>query len=342
MRILVQRFSALGDIAILLPILQALKEEYPQHDFAFCSRPYLRPLAEGIGLRFFAADLQSKHKGFLGLRKLANEIYNDFQPDVVIDSHAVLRTQLLNKFYAFKGAKVYGIDKDRKGRKQFLETKNAEQFALKAISEIHLNTFKAAGLKSNFNRTSVNKAPFKLKADTEKWWQSKAGAINIGIAPGARHRSKQWPKEKFVQFLKAHQSSDYHFFLFGGPDEIPFLNEIGESADANFHLAAGLFPLDQEIALMAQNQIFISNDSSNMHLAAWSGTKVISLWGGTHPAAGFAPYNNLNNMLSLPDDALNCRPCSIYGRSTCSRGDWACLEDLSVQALNQKVAALLA
>lgn len=343
MRILVQRYSALGDIAMLLPILQKLQEEHPEHQFALCSRPYLRPLAEGIGLKFIAADLNGKHQGFGGLMKLSRDIKRQFKPDIVIDAHAVLRSKVIDTFFRLSGKPVYTLTKDRARRKKFLELKNPAQFTLKRISDLHLETFRRAGLNSTFDFNRIPRAPFAFTAEHQKWWHNHSAKVNIGIAPGARHRSKQWPAERFSEFMQGATRSEknWQFLLFGGPDEKELLEEIGQQSGARFINLAGRFKLDQEIALMKNLDLMISHDSSNMHLAAWSGTPVISIWGGTHPGAGFAPYGNEEHILSVPEGSLDCRPCSIYGSSSCERGDWACLDRISVSTLKKAVNALL-
>jgi len=341
MRILVQRYSALGDILILLPLLQQLKQDKPNLEIALVSRPFIKPLAEGIGLRFYAADLNAKHKGLTGLNRLAREINADFSPDIIIDAHSVLRSKIVSLSFKLMGKKVYALQKDRKARKDLLNTKDFKNQALKRMYQLHLETFSRAGLKLNFSPNKIPSAPFHLEENTKIWWQKEKAIINIGIAPGAKHKSKQWPSENFASFMNKEQSENTRFLLFGGPDEIDLLKGIGEQSNSDYRILAGKYSLAQEIALMKEMDLIISHDSSNMHLAAWSGTPVISIWGGTHPAAGFAPYANEQNILAVPDGSLDCRPCSIYGTSTCARGDWACMKNIKVQDLQAKSQSIL-
>jgi ADP-heptose:LPS heptosyltransferase len=92
---------------------------------------------------------------------------------------------------------------------------------------------------------------------------------------------------------------------------------------------AGVFSLEEEIALMYQLDVMIAMDSFNMHLAALCDTKVVSVWGGTHHYAGFGPLNdNIKNIVEVDPQELPCRPCSVFGGKPCHRGDWACLEQI--------------
>ena len=83
-------------------------------------------------------------------------------------------------------------------------------------------------------------------------------------------------------------------------------------------------------------------DSGNMHLAALSGTRVLSIWGATHPDAGFGPWGQGDEgIIQVPADVLTCRPCSVFGNVPCWRGDLACLNDISVDVVAERVRQLL-
>lgn len=342
MRVLVQRFSALGDILILLPILQQLKAERPDLELAFVSKPFVKPLFKQLGIRFYPAKVKGKHQGVTGLNRLAREIQKDFKPDLVIDAHMVLRSMVISRSFQLMGVKVNAIRKERPARKRFLKANPLERKALKPISQLHLDTLKRAGFDINFDRENILVAPYLLTEETQAWWDANRASQNIGLAPGARHLSKAWPKEHFIELIKNTAKADRKFFLFGGPDESELLQEIGRASEANFEVIAGKFSLDQEIAICKELNAFVSNDSSNMHLAAWAKIPVISIWGGTHPDAGFAPYGQAELQVGLDDDALDCRPCSIFGTSECARGDFACLNQLRPSKVADKLALTLA
>lgn len=338
MRILVQRYSALGDILILLPILKELKKQYPGSEIALVSRPFIKPLAEELGLRFYPADLNGVHKGLLGLSKLARTIQKDFQPELIIDAHAVLRSQWMNRNFSLMGLPSFAIKKDRKARKGFLAT--ATPAELKPMYQVHLDNFEAAGLPLTFEPQAIEKAPYQLHEAHQDWWQAEKAKQNVGLAPGAKHRSKKWPLDHFVTALQALKQEGRRFFLFGGPDETEELEELGQRAEVDFLVVAGKWSLDQEIAIMKELDLFIAHDSSNMHMAAWAGCPLISIWGGTDPRAGFAPYGAQNQILQL-EEKLDCMPCSIFGTSTCERGDWACMDNLAPSKLSQLAEQVL-
>jgi len=93
----------------------------------------------------------------------------------------------------------------------------------------------------------------------------------------------------------------------------------------------GKLNMSQELALMSQLDIMYSMDSANMHLASLVNTPVISLWGATHPYAGFMGWNQSTDNAIQVD--LSCRPCSVYGQKPCFRKDYACLFQITPEQI---------
>ncbi len=91
---------------------------------------------------------------------------------------------------------------------------------------------------------------------------------------------------------------------------------------------------------MSHLDVMISMDSANMHLASLTGTPVVSIWGATHPYAGFVGWaQKPSNILQVD---LPCRPCSIYGNKPCARGDMECMHRISPESVVAKVEEVLA
>lgn len=96
--------------------------------------------------------------------------------------------------------------------------------------------------------------------------------------------------------------------------------------------------MPQEIALMAHLDLMVCVDSSNMHLAALAGTPLLSIWGGTHPDVGFGPFaQGAESIIQISREALPCRPCSIYGKETCYRGDFACMNHITHERVTEEI-----
>jgi len=154
----------------------------------------------------------------------------------------------------------------------------------------------------------------------------------FGLAPFAAHKSKIWPLENYSIIINA-LLSEYNakFFLFGGaPGEIEFFESLVRQFPDNCINVAGKLSLAEELGVIKKLDRMICVDSSNMHLAALVGTPTTSIWGGTHPYAGFGPFGDSNHFVIQVDvGELPCRPCSVYGVEQCFRGDFACLKRIT-------------
>lgn len=167
------------------------------------------------------------------------------------------------------------------------------------------------------------------------------GELNIGVAPYAKYKLKMWPEENIVRLLE--MISEKHksrFWLFGGNEESESLAAFQKKIAGSFN-TVGKLSLDEELALMSKLDFMIAMDSSNMHMAALVGTKVISIWGGTDPLSGFGAWMQPENFfVSIPIDELSCRPCTTYGKGECARGDFACMNWLTTEMVFKRLGEL--
>ena len=329
-KLLIIRFSALGDIAMTVPIVYDLAVQYPELEITMLSREMARPLFERLpnNVHFFAADLSGRHKGLFGLNRLLRDIqFKDF--DYIADFHDVLRTQWLRFVCRLFGKKVAKIDKGRKGKKALTRKKN-KVFVQQATSfERYAKVLEQLGfsIKSTFTKLDYSSFCGTQKATNETW---------IGIAPFAKHPAKVYPMEKMEEVIKAlSERENTSVFLFGGGKEEK--RKIAElcSKYPNVQATQNQQGLKGELALMGQLDVMLSMDSANMHLASLVGTRVVSIWGGTHPFAGFLGWNQ------KPADCIQldlpCRPCSVYGNKPCLRGDYACLNGIAPKQIIEKL-----
>ena len=329
-KILAIRFSALGDIAMTVPVVYDLAVQYPDLDITMLSRPMAEPLFERLpkNVHFLAADLNGRHKGMLGLERLRKDYHpEDF--DYIADFHNVIRTIFLRLDNQMRGQHVAIIDKGRKGKKALTRQKN-KVFAQQGTSfERYAKVLEQLGFPTKPQFVKLDYSGFceTQKPDNEIW---------IGIAPFAKHPAKVYPMDKTEEVIKTlSQRADTTVFLFGGGDEEK--RHIAElcSKYPNVQAAQSQQGLSGELALMGQLNVMLSMDSANMHLASLVGTRVVSIWGGTHPFAGFLGWNQKSSdciQLALP-----CRPCSVYGSKPCLRGDYACMNGITPSQILEKL-----
>ena len=333
-KLLVIRFSALGDIAMSVPVVHDLAVQYPELEITMLSREIARPLFEQMpeNVHFIAADLKGRHKGLLGLCRLWRDAHlTDFH--YIADFHDVLRTWWLRAEGCLRRKKVAKIDKGRKGKKALTRQKNKVFVQQDTSFERYAKVLEQLGfpVKPQFMKLDYSFFCKTQKTDNETW---------IGIAPFAKHEAKVYPLEKMELVIKVlNERTNTTLFLFGGGAEEDRQIEHLCSKYEHVKPAKSQQGLKGELALMGQLDVMLSMDSANMHLASLVGTRVVSIWGGTHPYAGFLGWNqNPNDCVQLD---LPCRPCSVYGNKPCKRGDYACMNGITPAQIVEKLSPYL-
>jgi len=312
--IAVIRLSAMGDVAMTVPVIRAFVVQNPEVKLTIVSRPFFQPFFDGIeNVNFFAVDVKGRHKGFLGLIKLHSDL-KQLNIDALADLHNVLRSQILRILFALSGKKVAFTDKGRADKKALTRAKNKIFKPIKSMVERHVDTFNELGFSIDLSSAKfpqkANLAEDILKITGEKTTQKW-----IGIAPFAQYGSKVYPQDLMKKVIEELASEPtYKIFLFGGGNkEIEILNSFA-NCNQNVINIAGQLNLQQELALISNLDVMLSMDSGNAHMAAMLGIKVITLWGATHPFAGFAPFNQpLENCLVSDREKFPLLPNSVYG-----------------------------
>ncbi|QBZ97142.1 ADP-heptose--LPS heptosyltransferase 2 [Flavobacterium sangjuense] len=312
--IAVIRMSAMGDVAMTVPVIRAFVSQNPDVKITVVSRPFFKPFFDGIeNVNFFAVDVKERHKGLKGLLKLYSDL-KQLNIDAVADLHNVLRSQIIRTLFALSGKKVAFTDKGRAEKRALTRAENKVFKPIKTMVERHVETFKKLGFNVDLSnpkfpqKANLSNEILKVSGEkaTQKW---------IGIAPFAQYDSKVYPQDLIQQVIDELASdANNKIFLFGGGNkEIEILNSLA-NGKVNVINVAGKLKLPQELDLISSLDVMLSMDSGNSHIAAMLGTKVITLWGATHPFAGFAPFNQpLENCLVSDREKFPLLPTSVYG-----------------------------
>lgn len=343
--ILIIRFSALGDIAMMVPVVYSLAMQYPDVRITVLSRSFARPLFDDLApnVNFMEADLKGEYHGLKGLNSLYRRLVAK-QFTHVADLHNVLRSEYLRLRFNMGRFRVEHIDKHRRQRRHLVARKKKVKEPLPTSFENYLEVFRQLGFPidhlsfhslfppegGNLNLLPAIVGP---KRSWEHW---------IGVAPFAAHQGKVYPPEKMFDVLQqlVAQHPKARIFLFGrGQQEKHFfsqwIQQLPQCVDVGRHLET----IHQELILMSHLDVMLSMDSANMHLASLTATPVVSIWGATHPYAGFLGWNQQQeNAVGLD---LPCRPCSIYGQKLCHRGDYACLTGISPDMILERINRIL-
>ncbi len=298
------------------PVFREFLEQNPDVEIVMVSRKNFEALFAGIpNLIFKGIDLDD-YKGLFGLNRLSNELIREFNPDIIANLHDVIRTKVLDRIYKRKGFKVFKIDKGKEEKEHLTDVWNLNKVQLKRTVERYADVFRKMGftveLSHQLRPTSVFKS-------------------GIGFAPFAQHKGKMLPLEKSYELARLLAQKHTVYFFGGGKKETETL-EKWEEQIPNTKSLSGKLTLSEELSKISELELMISMDSANMHLASLMGTRCVSIWGATHPYAGFLGFGqNENDVVQVKD--LTCRPCSVFGDKECYRGDWACLEELDIRKI---------
>lgn len=305
--ILVIRLSAMGDVAMTVPVLKAFTTQYPEVKLTVLTREFFTPFFRDLeNVSVFPADLKGTHKGVLGLYRLSKEL-KKLNIDAIADLHNVLRTNILKCF--FLGKPFVQIDKGRAEKKGLVSGKTFQQ--LKTTHERYADVFRKLGFPLDLanpkfpNRVVLNsKSQDIVGTDINKW---------IGIAPFAAHESKMYPLDLMEQVIET-LSKTHKILLFGGGKKEVDILDAYQNKYENVINLAGKLTLDEELDVISNLDVMLSMDSGNAHMAAMLGVKVITVWGVTHPYAGFAPFNQPDDYALLASrEQFPLIPTSIYG-----------------------------
>ncbi len=356
--ILVIRLSAFGDVAMTVPVIHSLAVCYPQHRITVLSRGTWAPLFARLphNVHFMGVDFRGEYRGLSGLNALFSRL-KAMRFDLVADLHSVLRTRYLSLRFRLAGVPVCSIDKGRAEKKKLVNRMPKDYTPLTTSFERYRQVFARLGLPFELRFRSLfgdgkgraDQLPAWLTARLSPAagsWASPGSTANasfpslIGIAPFAAHPGKVYPFPKMEEVIATLcAEGDVRICLFGGKSEAEQqLFARWEERFPGVVSVAGRLKLDEELVLMSLLDGMVSMDSSNMHLASLVATPVISVWGATHPCAGFMGWNQSETNVVQTD--LSCRPCSIYGNKPCHRGDYACLHGIAPRLIVEKIAAL--
>lgn len=340
--ILVIRFSAMGDVAMVVPVVWSLALQYPDVRITVLSRGFARPFFENLApnIGFMEADIKHEYHGIKGLNALYRRLVAK-QFTAIADLHSVLRSEYLRIRFNMGHFRVAHIDKHRKGRRQLTSYNNKQLVQQPTSFQNYADVFEKLGYPVTIDFKSIFANNPDGKGDPSELPETvhfQPSALHIGIAPFAAHEGKVYPPrlmEKVIEQLTV-QHPDASIFLFGrGEQEDQYFTAWCQKYQQCIFVSQHLQSIRQELVLISHLNVMVSMDSSNMHLASLTGTPVVSVWGATHPYTGFMGWGQTeDNAVQLE---MDCRPCSIYGQKPCYRGDYACMNNIKPETIVEKI-----
>ena len=342
--ILIIRFSAIGDVAMAVPVVYSLATQYPDIRITVLSRRFARPFFDDLApnVDFMEADLKGEYRGVKGLNALYRRLTAK-QFTKIADLHNVLRSEYLRMRFNMGRYRVEHINKHRRDRRKLTSYKNKVRAQLRTPFENYADVLARLGYPVKLEFTSLfppeggnlNLLPAIIgpKKNFEQW---------IGVAPTAAHLGKCYPTDRSRQVIEELLRRHPHarIFLFGrGRKEDELFTQWCREIPHCVYVSQHLENMQQELILMSHLDVMLSMDSSNMHMASLTATPVVSVWGATHPYGGFMGWKQPAENAIQAD--LDCRPCSIYGKRPCRRGDLACMNLIRPEIIIEKIEQII-
>ncbi|MBO9619969.1 MAG: glycosyltransferase family 9 protein [Niabella sp.] len=314
-KILVIRFSSMGDIIYTTPVVRCLKQQLPGVEIHFLTKPAFRYIYEGNPYVDKLLLLQDSLDATI--KEIKSEGY-----DCLVDLHSNLRTAII-KFRT--GIRSYTYDKQTvkkwlslKLRKQLLPPVHLVDRYLKAVAPLGIkNDNKPIDyfLKHNYSLSDL------LPATHQEGY--------IGFIIGAAHFTKRMPNEKIVSICK---QLNRPVVLLGGKDVKDNGAFVAEQAGARVYNACGITSLDESVFLVSKAAAIIGFDTGLTHIAEAFNVPIASIWGSTIPELlGVQPYKIDQSLVA--GVSISCRPCSKYGLAACPKGHFKCMREINEQQI---------
>ena len=250
-------------------------------------------------LKFIGIDFNSKEKKIFQIAKKVRVVSGNINFNGVYDLHDVIRSKILCLLLSSKTDVTRVFEKQRSLKNKIISKKIRLQ-KLKTSSERYLHC-----LKKDFDKLDFSNISKSLNAGATK-------KNIIGIAPFSAHKSKIWPLSNYQKIINHFKNFQFVIFAFGSQEQED--SKTYFLKNSNCSVIDGDLNLNEQMELINDFKVFISMDSANMHLASLTSTKVVSIWGPTHPFLGFRPLFNEEFIVQLSNEEYTERPISIYGK----------------------------
>lgn len=321
MKILLIRFSSIGDIVLTFPVVNAIREAFPEAQIHFASKKSFEKVllaAEGIHKFHFLTDTFSSFKS-----EIKSEGF-----DFIIDLHNNLRTRRLTLGISAKIARF-----DKLNLRKWLFTK----FKINALPNVHvvdryLETLKVLGI----NSIDQTRNRFRIPSSSNVNIRERFPMLNssyVAVAIGAQFKTKRVPKEKWLEIFR---KTDFQFLLIGGEMDREIGDWLVDNCPSNVLVnACGKLSILESASVVSQANSLLTNDTGMMHIAACFDTQIISIWGNTTPDFGMSPYRpgGAKTDKIFQVGGLSCRPCSKIGHQECPKKHFRCMNDQDSKAI---------
>lgn len=329
MKLLIIRFSSIGDIVLTSPVVRCLKQQVPGAEIHFLTKYSMR---HTVAANPYISKLHLLDESLHAIIEQLKAEHFDY----LIDLHNNLRTWRIKR--ALKKVPAFSFDK-LNWEKWLLTTFKINRLPPVHVVDRYLATVAALGVQND----GAGLDYFIPKGEETKPADIPAGHQlgYIGIVIGATYATKRLPVNKLQELCN---SISYPIILLGGPEDKAVGEQLARAnTEGRVYNACGKFTLNESASLVRNAKVIISHDTGLMHIAAAFKKPIVSIWGNTVPAFGMVPYygeryekKQMQSYEIFEVNGLSCRPCSKLGYAKCPRGHFKCMNDQDIQAIARK------
>ena len=314
MKILIIRFSSIGDIVLTSPVIRCIKQQVNNAEVHFITKTIYKEIVCNN------PHLTKVHCINDSVNEI-NEALLEEKFDLIIDLHDNLRSHQVSKLL---GVKTYRYNKQR--FKRFLLI----QFKIDALKNHVVDRYFSAVKKLNVIHDGkgldyfINEKEEILPAQLP--FTHIAGYAVIVI--GAKHFTKRIPLEKLAALC---QKITIPIILLGGKEDAYTGTQLEAIDKFKIYNACGNYSINQSASVLKRAKFVITPDTGMMHIAAAFQKRIIAVFGSTDKRLGFVPYQNNSNTAIIENTTLGCRPCHKHGLEKCPKVHFKCMNDLDMQ-----------
>ncbi|HEV8537491.1 MAG TPA: lipopolysaccharide heptosyltransferase II [Bacteroidota bacterium] len=343
-KILIIRFSSIGDILLASPLIRILRSTYPDAKIDFLVKSEYAELVKYNEHLTSVLELRTSEREELKLlkRKIRRERYT-----AIFDIHNSLRSRYLR---IFSGAKYVRIVRKHALARFLLihARKNLYPPPIVPVALRYLDTASTFGVEDDGNGLEVfipDELCSSVSALLSKYRLEKHRLV-AGFVPTSGHFTKRWLAEHYVELgITMARDERCKILIFGGREDVDYCGDIAQMINAQAGWTAaesfgGKFSLLETAAVFDRCHLVVSNDTGLMHLAAARKRKVVAIFGSTVREFGFYPYGTEN--IVVERENLYCRPCSHVGLANCPEGHFRCMKEIHSDQVLRAARTLLA
>lgn len=308
-KILIIRFSSIGDIVLTTPVIRCTKQQKPDIEIHYLTKKSFKGILE--------------HNPYITkihlIEKEVKEVIEDLKKenfDFVVDLHNNIRSLQIKMALSKPSASFKKLN----FKKWLLVNFKINKMPETHIVDRYMQTVESLGIKNDkkgldYFITAENEVNISTLPTSHQNGY-------IGFVIGAKHFTKQLPTEKIISICK---KINQPIVLLGGKEDTERAELIKNAVESTIYNACGKYNLNQSASLIKQATKIISHDTGLMHIAAAFKKEIISVWGNTIPAFGFTPYLPDARSKIVEVKNLSCRPCSKIGYEKCPKGHFKCM-----------------